>query len=156
MRCALRREGGYSLIELISIIVVIGALTAFASSRFVDQTGFASRGFYDQAQALVAYAQKIAVAQRRTNAAPIYVAIAANGIRVCYDAACATPVPDPNTGNALTLNAPSGITLTPVTTFSFGNAGAPSAAVTIRVNSTGVGDINRTFFVETQTGYVHP
>lgn len=144
------------MIELISIMVVIGVLAAFAVPRMMDPTGFKSRGFYDQAQALVAYAQKIAVAQRRTNTTPIYVVIATNSIRVCYDAACNTPVPDPNTGNALILNAPGGITLTPVTTFSFGNAGAPSAAVTIRVNSTGVGDINRTFFVETQTGYVHP
>ena len=57
------------------------------------------------------------------------------------------------------VDAPAGgaVTLAPVTTFSFSGSGAPSigAQLAISVNSTGVGDINRVFYVEPVTGYVH-
>ena len=156
----LRHAGGagFSLVELVTTLVVIGILAAFAVPRFVGRTGFESRGFYDQAQGIVRYAQKIAIAQRQSPPKPpVFVVITAGQIRICYDAGCATPVNDPTTGAALVVNAPSGVTLSPAT-FSFSGSGVPSigAPLTINVNSTGVGDINRTFFVEAQTGYVHP
>lgn len=152
---------GFSLVELVTILVVVGILAAFAIPRFADRTGFESRGFYDQAQAVVRYAQKVAIAQRAGNPPQplVFVVINANSISVCYtDAGCSGgPVIDPNTGAALTLNAPVGVTLAPATSFSFGGSGAPSigAQLAITVNSAGVGDINRTFFVEAVTGYVH-
>lgn len=124
----------------------------------MDRTGFDSRGFFDRAQAVVRYAQKVAIAERRSSPkTPVYVLITASQIRVCYDAACATPVPDPVGGAALTLIAPGGVTLSPVTSFSFDGAGAPSigAQLAISVNSAGAGDVNRTFYVEAGTGYAH-
>lgn len=151
-------NAGFSLIELVTVMVVVGILAAFAIPRFVDRTGFESRGFYDQAQGIVRYAQKIAIAQRQSPPKPpVFVVIGANQIQVCYDAACVTPVNDPNIGGALAITAPTGVTLTPAT-FSYAGSGAPSigAQLAITVNSTGVGDINRTFFVEAVTGYVHP
>ena len=156
----LRHAGGagFSLVELVTTLIVVGILAAFAVPRFVGRTGFESRGFYDQAQGIVRYAQKIAIAQRQSPPKPpVFVVITAGQIRICYDAGCATPVNDPTTGAALVVNAPSGVTLSPAT-FSFSGSGVPSigAQLTINVNSTGVGDINRTFFVEAQTGYVHP
>jgi MSHA pilin protein MshC len=153
------KNDGFTLVELVTILVVTGILAAFAVPRMMDRTGFVSRGFFDQAQGIVRYAQKIAIAQRRT----VFVVVSATQIQVCYDAGCTSPVTDPSTGGA--LSAPhlptgagaasfSGVTLSPVT-FCFDSAGAPSAGATINVNSTGVGDINRTFFVEPVTGYVH-
>jgi len=154
------RSSGFSLVELVTIIVVLSIIAAFAIPRFVDRTGFESRGLYDQAQGIVRYAQKIAIAQRQSPPKPpVFVVVETSRIRVCYDAACATPVTDP-TGSALFLAAPSSgaVTLSPATTFSFDGSGAPNFGeqLAISVHSTGVGDINRTFFIEPVTGYVHP
>ena len=139
---------------------MIGILAAFAVPRFVGPHRISeSRGFWRlSAKGIVRYAQKIAIAQRQSPPKPpVFVVITAGQIRICFDAGCATPVNDPTTGAALVVNAPSGVTLSPAT-FSFSGSGVPSigATLTINVNSTGVGDINRTFFVEAQTGYVHP
>lgn len=160
MKSRQQNHAGFSLVELVTIMVVVGILAAFAIPRFVDRTGFESRGVYDQAQGIVRYAQKLAIAQRQSPPKDlIFVVIGASSISVCYrDAGCGGgPVIDPSTGAALTLTAPAGVTLSPAS-FSFDGSGAPNigAQLAINVNSTGVGDINRTFFIEAQTGYVHP
>ena len=150
-------EAGFTLVEFVATLAIIGVLAAFAVPRLVDRTGFASRGFYDQAQALIRYAQKIAVAQRQSPPkSPVFVVIAAGSVSVCYDAACTTPVIDPSRGSPLSINAPAGVTIS-TATFSFSGSGAPSlgAQLPITVSSTGVGDVAHTFYVEARTGYVH-
>jgi MSHA pilin protein MshC len=151
-------ETGFSLVELIATLTVIAILAVFAIPRLMDRTAFDSRGFYDQAQAIVRYAQKVAVAQRQsTPKGPVYVIVSATQIAVCYDAACVSPVADPATGSALVATAPPGVALAPTTTFTFSGSGAPSvgAQLAITVASSGVGDINRVFYVEPAIGYVH-
>lgn len=158
MKFRSRTNAGFTLVELVTTMVVIGILAAFAAPRFADRTSFESRGFYDQAQGIVRYAQKIAIAQRQSPPkAAIFVVITAGNISICYDAGCATPVINPSNGAALALNAPTGVTLLPAT-FSFDGSGSPNLGATLGVvvNSTGAGDVPRTFFVEAQTGYVHP
>ncbi len=152
------RQGGFTLVELIATVTIIAILALFAIPRLADRSSFDSRGFYDQSQAIVRYAQKIAVAQRQsTPKGPIYVVISANQIAVCYDAACTAPVADPASGNALMATAPAGVALSPATTFTFSGSGAPSLAaqLAITVTSSGIGDVNRIFYVEADTGFVH-
>ena len=57
-------------------IVVVGILAVMAAPRFVSWTGFASRGFYDEAQGVVRLAQKTAIAWRRT----IFVCVSATAV----------------------------------------------------------------------------
>ena len=145
---------GFTLGELVVTIVIMGILAAIAVPRLMSSKGFASRGFYDEAQAVVRFAQKTAIAWRRS----VVVCISASEISAISNADCAAPVPinHPTSGVALKSIAPDGVTLSsvPPGSFSFNGMGSPSAAVTITLTSTITGDPARQIIVAAETGYV--
>ena len=147
------RGRGFTIVEMVVVITILGLLAAVLGPRFIGRDAFASRGFYDEAQSVVRYAQKTAVAWRR----PVYVCVTATAVSAGSVSGCGTLLVHPATGAALTATAPSGVTLTPVS-FGFDGAGRPSpnAQVTIAVASTIAGDPARQIVVEAETGYVHP
>ena len=147
------RRRGFTLPELVMTIVVVGILAAMTAPRFVSWKGFASRGFYDEAQEVVRYAQKTAIAWRRS----IFVCVSATDISAISNNNCAAPVPltHPLTGAALKSTATAGVTLSPVQNFSFNGLGQPSTPATITLTSTIAGDPARQIVVESETGYVH-
>jgi MSHA pilin protein MshC len=149
------RSHGFTLGELVLTIVLMGILAAIALPRLMSSKGFASRGFYDEAQSVVRYAQKTAIAWRR----PILVCIDADKIRAISNGTCAAPlaaVPNPvNPSDPLqTSTAPDGVTLSPTGSFSFDGLGRPSAAATITLTSAITGDPARQIVVAAETGYV--
>jgi len=155
---------GFTLVELVTVISIMGLLAAVIGPRFVGRDAFASRGFHDEAQLVVRYAQKTAVAWRRQ----VYVCVTATAVKAgSLNNSCASSllVHPANPATTLTTTAPpSGVTLSPTVNFRFDgsgrlldNAGAPSAtAITITVTSTIAGDPARSIVVEAETGYVHP
>ncbi|MEA5098177.1 MAG: type II secretion system protein [Burkholderiaceae bacterium] len=141
-----KSKRGFTLIELIAVIVIVGILALVAVPRFFDKRGFETRGFHDEVKAVVRYGHKTAIAQHRA----VTVGVTTNQICLSYTSD-GTAVLNPANGQPFCKNAPGGTTLSP-TSFSFTPLGQPSAgAVTIDVT----GDIKRTITVEQETGYVH-
>ncbi len=146
------------MVELVVTIIIAGILAAFAVPRFVGRQSFDSRGFHDQAQGVVRYAQKMAIAWRRT----ISVCVTATTVSAHSGAvASCSPLPaaldHPTTGGSLLATAPTGVTLS-TALFSFNGIGRPNtgATTTITFTSTIAGDPARQIVVEAETGYVHP
>jgi len=150
-----KRHGrGFTMIELVVTILIVGLLAAVMVPRFIGNDGFASRGFYDEAQAVVHYAHKTAIAWRGT---PVFVCVTATTVSARTGSCSGAVLPHPLTGNPLTATAPSGVTLTPAN-FSFDGGGRPSpnAQTTITIVSGIAGDPARQIVVEAETGYAHP
>lgn len=142
-----RRSRGFTLAELVVVIVVAAILAAIAIPQFSFRDIDAA-WFHDQARSAVRYAQRTAVAQRRC----VFVSVSPTQLSLLYgDGGCAitaTPVRELRTDQAFVVTAPSGLTLSAApNTFSFNGLGRPSAAATI-----GVGP--RTITVNAETGYV--
>jgi MSHA pilin protein MshC len=144
-----RAARGFTLTELVVVIVVATILSAFAISK-INSTSFDNEGFANQAGAMVRYAQKIAISQRRV----VFVVISSSQIRLCYaDSACGTPLQEPPGTNPFAKTVKSPVSLSG-TTFSFDPLGRPSAGGVITV-SDGTPADTQTITVEAETGYVH-
>lgn len=146
MGSGMKPQHGFTLIELIMVMLLIGVLAVFVVPR-LNTSDFESRGFHDETLALLRYAQKIAIAQRRT----VCVALNSGGVALSIDTD--TP-PDNicNTGPALSLpsvpRGGSGLTGS-VPSFEFTPLGSTPAQISISIaGSAGI-------TVEAGTGYVH-
>jgi MSHA pilin protein MshC len=144
---------GFTMVEVVVTMVILGLLAAIVMPRFLGSNEFASRGFHDEAHAVVRYAQKTAIAWRR----PVYVCVTATTVSAGTVSDCSSLVVHPVTGDPLTTTAPSGVTLAPAG-FSFDGGGRPNpnAQTTITITSAFAGDPARQIVVEAETGYVHP
>ena len=152
----IKQHRGFTLVEMVAVIVILGIMAFVAMPRFMDRGGVDARGFFDQAQSVIRYAQKTAIAQRRV----IFVQATANTISACFDAACANPVPDPAAaGGNLVITAPNGVTIIPPSSalFGFNALGSPVDATTLTVLGANliVGIMSRNIIIERETGYVH-
>lgn len=149
---------GFTMVELIMTMVIIGILAAVVAPRLLDTSVFQSRGFADQVQASLRYAQKQAIAQRRN----VCVTMTANDIILTIagvsgplspcDTNLVSPAGQPSNCPSATYRicAPSGITLTYSSANSNFDALGRTAANTISVSGA-----TNSIVVEAETGYVH-
>lgn len=165
------RQFGFTLVELIIVIVVIGVLGAVAAPMFFQRQGFDAVAYTDQVRSLIRYGQKLAIAQNRN----VFVRLDGASAALCFDAACAQrvlPNGGGNSGRSATLQrcgnstawacegVPSGLSITAHSSFFFDASGEPFQATggqslpTQTVVITGDG-LNHNVVVTTQTGYVY-
>jgi len=143
-------QRGFTLIELIMTMVIIGILAVVVAPRFLGTSVFQSRGFADQVQASLRYAQKEAIAQHQY----VCAAFTANSVTLSTGATagCGTPLLSP-TGGAYAITAPAGIAFATVpTAFSFNALGQPIPNAKQMINITGA---TNAITIEAETGYVH-
>lgn len=152
-RCCGTRRGscagahGFTLIELIMVIVILGVLAVFAAPRIFNTGDFDARGFRDETLSLLRFAQKTAIAQRRT----VCVALNSTGVVLTMDTVLGDGVCDA----ALALpNVPrggDGLSGGLVAAFNYTPLGSTNQAAAIAIsipNSTGI-------TVDATTGYVY-
>jgi MSHA pilin protein MshC len=56
------RYGGFTLVELVAVLVILGIVAAVAAPRLFDNVAFTERGYADEIAASLRYARRIAIA----------------------------------------------------------------------------------------------
>ncbi|MGZ8175981.1 MULTISPECIES: prepilin-type N-terminal cleavage/methylation domain-containing protein [Methylobacter] len=137
-----RRCNGFSLIELIVIIVIMSILTAYAAPRL----NFASHAASDYAEIVkssIRLAQKLAIAHRTTHTITFPVnpcnGSSVNGLRVTGEQC------DP---------LPNGVAVNGLASVTFDGLGRPNVNTVTTITVSG-GDVSRVICLEPETGYVH-
>ena len=155
------------------VIVILGVLAVFAAPRMLDNKDTDARGFHDQTLAYLRFAQKTAIAQRRT------VCVTFNATTTPHSATLtmedptptATPMPavscsknvvGPGGESPAKIAAKSGVTYSSATSLIYDGLGQPvdaarvplAANITVQVASGGT-PILQTITIEAATGYVH-
>lgn len=151
------RQHGFTLVELVVVLLVAGVLLTVGMPRFFNQLTFQEWGFSDELGGALRYGQKLAVA----SGCDTQVAISAGGYQLNQRASCGsgaftTPVRLPGSdASGYAGSAPGGVALTPVSLY-FDSLGRPrDSAGGALLGSTTVTVGGRTLIVEAQTGYVH-
>lgn len=147
---------GYTLVELIAVITIIGLLAAVAGPKFIGNATFETRGAQGTLLSALRYAQKTAVAQRRV----VYLNLntATRAICLGYTTNCSSAVIDPATQAAYSKTLPASVTLgTTQATLGFDGLGRPVPNTNVNYSVQNAMDLSespRTIVVEAETGYV--
>jgi MSHA pilin protein MshC len=147
-------QKGFTLVELVMVIVLLGILSATALPKFFDFSSFQEQAYFDDTLSAVRYAQKLAVA----TGCKVQVSVSANAYVLNSPAnrsQCTSNSPTfslairhPGTGDTSYTNSESGVSLTSSpASFTFDPLGRASAEVTLTVAGRNIKVVSDTGFV---------
>ena len=151
------RQTGFTLVELVMVIVLLGTLSAVALPKFFEKNTYSERAFFDDTLNAVRYAQKLAVA----TGCNVQVSISSNSYTLTRQGTSSSTscpggstytlaVPHPGSGASSYSGTESGVTLTStVSSFIFNALGSVSTDAMLTVNG------SRTISVIAETGFVY-
>ena len=160
-------QNGFTLIETITVVVVLGVLSVYAAPRGFIGKDFYDKGFHDETLSYLRYAQKTAIAQRRTvcvsftNDSLALAVASASGNSVASasgNLVCDAAMADVNGKIPATLSARSGTAYASLPAdFNFNALGQPVNASNgvVPTQAWQVANTTRSIVVESDTGYVH-
>lgn len=158
-RFFVKAQRGFTLVELVVVIILLGILSVTALPRLSGSSAFSEAGFHAEVLAALHYAQKTAVSHRRLVCAEI----AASSVTLRI--ASGNPSAACTTGNSALLRAPDGTdafasstssTLAPTTTLHFqpdGRITSDAAGTTVLSTSLAVTGMPA-ITIQGATGYV--
>jgi len=144
----MRRQAGYTLVELVVVLVLAGILAATLLPRFFDRQPYDEAGFYQELLSAARYAHTYALA----SGCNIQLRVAGGAYALQGSDSCTgsadfnTPVIHPSRGDAFAGAAPQGVNVNDFTVY-FDALGRASAAQNVTVGS-------RSFVIDAQSGHV--
>ncbi|RKZ99477.1 MAG: prepilin-type cleavage/methylation domain-containing protein [Gammaproteobacteria bacterium] len=141
-------QSGFTLVELIMVIVLLSILSAVALPRFFARSGFDERVFFDDTLNAIRYAKGVAVA----TGCQTQFQSTTSGYQVFRDDSCTsgtftTHVRHPTTGEIGLSGSQTGVTMTAIT-ITFYPLGNASTDATISIG-------NKNIIVVADTGFVY-
>lgn len=149
------KVSGFTLVELVVIISVIGVLATVSASRFANGDVFETRGNAGLVSATLRYAQKTAIAQRRS-VYVVYQATTPASLRLCFNIDCSQTVINPEDGNPYAFVFSKSVQVN-ASNMGFDSLGRPvpnQGATFVLTNSRTPSQV-MTVSVEQDSGYIH-
>jgi len=147
MKHTLRPQCGFTVIELIAVIVVLGILSATVLPKFFDKSGYQQRVIFDDTLNAVRYAQKLAVA----TGCNVQFSISSNAFQLLHATTCSSTsygvaVAHPATQTPPYTGSEAGISL-PNTTITFNAIGEADGGTSITIGGKTINIVPSTGFI---------
>jgi prepilin-type N-terminal cleavage/methylation domain-containing protein len=139
-----RKVNGFTLIELVMVIMIAAILSVFAIAKVGLFNGWQESGAGQAMSSQLMAAQRLAIANKNQ----VFIVVAAQSIKACYDAGCSVPCLNID-GTPMVVFMPSGAIISTASSFSFDSEGRPSFLGAFSIAYAGT-----TVNVEPETGLI--